>query len=234
MRVNDTNKSVDIEPRDMNFILGSYVRSYQFYMKNQDPEEIIVPMVESIPHPLDKTRTIPIRYVPPMSPEAIDIIHDGAGIPESAEDEAKADAAEKMVHDAAVASGAVSDEEVKPSWPANKESDLEDKAQALEDEASDIRLEEETASHEPTFNVGSDQPDPDRQPNQPERPAEGHPDDMSSRQGDVDTRRVAKDLASGSGDVDDQPSKPYEKDITRDPETGEPIVESEDTPDDTD
>lgn len=206
MRINDTNESVDIEPRDMNYIFGSLIRSYRFYMKNQDPKEIIIPLVESIAHPLDKTKTIPVRYLPLMSPEALEIIHDGSNIPESTDGEEKADRNEEVIHAAAVASGAVKEE------PATE----------IGDHIEEEKIEA-SPPPEPVPDTGKGLPE--RKPKMPDRPAEGHPDNMSSRGSDEDTRQVAKDLALGSGDVDEQPSKPYEKEIKRDPDTGEPIIE---------
>ena len=91
MRVNEQNKSMDIEPRDINYILPAYVRLYLFQTKNQDPEKIIFPMFRSVPHPFDRNKQIPIEYVPDTSPVAVEIAQDGNNIKESPGAEAKAD-----------------------------------------------------------------------------------------------------------------------------------------------
>lgn len=96
MRVDDERKSVDIERRDINYILPAYIRLYLFQTKNQDPEVITFPMFESVPHPYKKGVMVPIEYVPDTSPIALKIAHDGADIPEATpEVEAAADKAEE-------------------------------------------------------------------------------------------------------------------------------------------
>ena len=48
MRINQENKSLDMEARDLNYILPAYVRSYLFYSKNEMPAKIIFPMLASV------------------------------------------------------------------------------------------------------------------------------------------------------------------------------------------
>ena len=220
MRVNDSNKSVDIEQRDLNFILGTYVRTYMFISKNEDPDEIIVPMFESIQHPTKKGVSIPVRYVPPLSPEAIEITQDGADIPDVAteEDIAKADATEEAVHAIAEASGAV-----EPPFEIG-DHDEEERIDEAEELPEPVLPEIPDEPPAPIPLEPGEESEPKREPRQPEHPATGHPDNMHPRRSDDDTRKIAKALEQGSGDVDDQPSKPFEKVIKRDA-SGEPVVE---------
>ena len=83
MRVNEDSKSMDMESRDINYILPAYVRLYLFQTRNIDPEKIIFPMFRSVPHPFKKGVQIPIEYIPDDSPIAIEIKNDGAIIPEA-------------------------------------------------------------------------------------------------------------------------------------------------------
>lgn len=96
MRINEETKTMDIEQRDVDYILPAYVRMYLFKSKNVDPDRIIFPMFRSVPHPIKKGVTIPVEYVLDNSPIAMEIIQDGgnvkSGTPES---EAKADKAEQ-------------------------------------------------------------------------------------------------------------------------------------------
>lgn len=87
MRINLDQKSLDMEQRDINYVLPAYIRNYLFYSKNEDPVEIVFPMFSSAPHPIKPGVTIPIRYVPEISPEAVEIVVDGANVPEATEAE---------------------------------------------------------------------------------------------------------------------------------------------------
>ena len=84
MRVNKENKSVDMEARDINYILPAYVRSYLFYNQNELPEKIIFPMFPSVKA---GGKDIPIEYVPPMDEIATEIAEDGKDIAEITEEE---------------------------------------------------------------------------------------------------------------------------------------------------
>src|SRR3990167_2558785 len=77
MICNVPGKRVDMERQDIEWILNAYVRQYLFASKNEDPECIILPMFDSIPHPGKVGARIPVRYVPPISPEAKEIETDG-------------------------------------------------------------------------------------------------------------------------------------------------------------
>lgn len=98
MRINLVTKSMDMEERDFIYMLGSYTRTYLMGSKNEDPVEILFPMFRSIPHPTKKGVTIPVHYVPAMSPEALDIANDGKDIPITTQvDEVKADEKDKIL-----------------------------------------------------------------------------------------------------------------------------------------
>lgn len=113
MRANTIDKTMDMEARDLNYILPAYVRSYMYVSKNEDPKEIIFPMLESCPHPFKAGVTIPIRYVPALSPEAIEITVDGQDIAE-----ALAEAAEESIHKVEEKRYAAKDEDIKATHDA--------------------------------------------------------------------------------------------------------------------
>ncbi|GAH64781.1 unnamed protein product [marine sediment metagenome] len=79
MRINAESKSVDMEARDINYILPAYVRSYLFYSKNELPEKIIFPMFPSV---IVQGKEITIEYVPPLDQLAVEIAQDGSNIAE--------------------------------------------------------------------------------------------------------------------------------------------------------
>lgn len=84
MRINTDNKSVDMEARDINYILPAYVRSYLFHSKNEMPEKIIFPMFSSV---RAGGVDIPIEYVPPLDPIAAEISKDGSDVAEVTEEQ---------------------------------------------------------------------------------------------------------------------------------------------------
>lgn len=92
MRVDHDRKSMDMERRDIEYILPAYLRLYLFQMKNEDPDVITFPMFQSVPHPIKPGVQVPIEYVPELSPVASDIEQDGSNIsPTTPESEAAAD-----------------------------------------------------------------------------------------------------------------------------------------------
>ena len=84
MRINSDNKTMDIEARDINYILPTYVRSYQFYSKNELPTKIIFPMFVSVKA---AGVDIPIEWVPPLDPVAVEIGKDGSNVAEVTEEQ---------------------------------------------------------------------------------------------------------------------------------------------------
>jgi len=120
MIINTDQKQMQMEQRDVNYILPAYIRNYLFQSKNIDPVEIVFPMFSSVPHPRKPGVTIPIRWVPEISPEAIEIAVDGAGVAEATEEEiAVKDEADDMRKEAkeAIESTSVT-EEVSPARAA--------------------------------------------------------------------------------------------------------------------
>jgi len=89
-RYNLQNKSIDIEARDINYILGAYIRSYLFLSKNQPPDKIIFPMYPVVPYPLDPNVLIPVEYILATDRYAVDLVKDGSNIPEVTPAEEKA------------------------------------------------------------------------------------------------------------------------------------------------
>ena len=83
MRVNLENKSIDMEVRDMNYILPAYIFNYLYVSKNEDPNKIVFPMFPAVPHPRKPGVMIPIQWVPITDPLATDIAEDGKDILEA-------------------------------------------------------------------------------------------------------------------------------------------------------
>lgn len=93
MRVDNERGSLDIERRDITYILPAYIRLYLFQTRNVEPKVITIPMFSSIAH---NGKVYPIEYVPEDSPIALEIQQDGEDIPEpTPESEAVADEKEK-------------------------------------------------------------------------------------------------------------------------------------------
>ncbi len=96
MRINADRKTIDIEERDVEYVMQAYVRLYLFNTKNAEPEKIIFPMFDKVPHPLIKGKFIPIEYIASTSPIAVEIVHDGSNVSKASEESiTKADQAEK-------------------------------------------------------------------------------------------------------------------------------------------
>lgn len=82
MRINLPHKSIDMEVRDINYVLGAFIRSYLFASKNEDPEKIVFPMYPVVPHPNKPNVLIPIEYIPSTDQFVAELIKDGSNIPE--------------------------------------------------------------------------------------------------------------------------------------------------------
>jgi len=63
MIIDDKNRQLLMELRDINFILPAYVRQYLFAMRNEDPVRIVFPKFPTVPHPVKAGVTIPIVYI---------------------------------------------------------------------------------------------------------------------------------------------------------------------------
>lgn len=74
-------KTMDMEARDTNYFFQVYLLQYLFLSKNEDPVKVIVPKFPGFPHPRKPGVIIPIEWVEPDSPVAVEIAKDGSGIP---------------------------------------------------------------------------------------------------------------------------------------------------------
>lgn len=213
MRINEQNKSMDMEQRDINYILPAYIRSYLFHSKNEEPEKIVFPMFPSVPHPIKQGVMVPIEWVPPLDSVAVEIAKDGEEIAEvTPEQEAVIDEKDEEAKRLK--------EELAKVTPAPED------LVRQEQEAAASKEEAKTESPaKAAFSVGPDQPPPDRVPKDAPGGDIGpgaHPSDMGSRDA-RDQAQTAKDLAEGP-EIDEAAEKPYEKTIKRD-EQGHPVVE---------
>ncbi len=78
-------KQMQMEQRDWNYIMNSYMMRYLFMNKNQAPDEVVFPMFEYVVHPRQPGVHIPVLWVPSISAEAAAIAEDGAVVPETSE-----------------------------------------------------------------------------------------------------------------------------------------------------
>lgn len=228
MRINTDNNSMDMETRDINYILPAYVRSYLFYSKNQMPTRIIFPMFEGIVY---NGVSIPIEWVPPLDPKALEIQQDGSNVPEVTEEqERQIDEKDTKIEQLtkeleslrAAESKAIEQglkaEETKPE-PEQPESPLPPPQTTNKPPESPARA---------AFNID---PDPSHQPPEgrvPRQPSSGDIgpgvglSDMSPRDR-RDNVRTARDLID-EPDVNEAEEIPYEKSTGRG-EDGRPTVE---------
>jgi len=196
MRVNQEGKSVDIERRDINYILPAYIRAYMFYTRNEDPEKIIFPMFRSVPHPVKKGTEIPIEWVPDNSPVAVEITEDGGNIPETTpEAESEADKKEED-YNAQKARIAELESEVNAPDVSPARATLAKMAEELaaEAEASDKHSQPKSTNLE----FGDNQPSAERlaaakAPDVVLPP--GTPSDYGGSRDKRDQQRIARDLA---------------------------------------
>ena len=232
MRINSENKSMDMESRDINYILPAYVRSYLFHSKNEMPEKIIFPMFQSVK--VDD-KVIPIEYVPPLDEVATEIANDGSNVAE--------------VTSAQEATLDEKDEEIKRLKAQVSTLETTGEAQELVEDIKEngmtiipapedlIRQQEESAiPEEPepaskakaAFKVDPDpthQPAPDRKPTQTPGgdigPGAGL-SDMGPR-GRQDQVRTARDLLD-EPDIDETKEKDFDQEVSRG-DDGKPVVE---------
>ena len=206
MRVDPERKSVDMEKRDIDYMLQSYVRLYLFESKNAEPDVITFPMFQSAPHPYKKGVRVPIQYVPELSPIALDIAQDGVDIPEATpESEAAADKKEDE-YNAMKARIAELESEVARASTVT--------ADDLEQEEADKQFEEDTVedatpslartafagiqTESAIAGISPDQPTPERlaKVKEPEGGAlpPGTQSDYGGRRDSRDQNRIARDL----------------------------------------
>lgn len=168
MRINKEHQTMDMESRDFNYILPAYLRSYRYYMQNEDPKEIVFPMFASVVSP--SGMKIPVRYIPPDSPMAEEIAKDGSNIPEVPPEE------EETV---LVAAGEPTAEEIALAQEKPPDAErFEEKDQAIKEATDTIKksVEERQPKQPPGGDLGA-----------------GHPDGMGSRDTMAD-RHIKKDL----------------------------------------
>lgn len=210
MRIDEERRSMDIERRDVYYILPAYVRMYLFQSKNQEPDVITFPMFRSVPHPYKKGVMIPVEYVPDESPVAVNIAQDGSDIPEpTPESEAKADRVEEE-YNAAKAKIEKLEAELE-SLKSAKEDTVEQKPEQEQTEEAKENTQNISPAkaalarqmgkegEEPAFYIGLDQPSPERLAKAKEAPGgtipPGNPSDYGGKRDARDFRRIAKDLA---------------------------------------
>lgn len=100
MIIDDKNKQILMEARDINFILPRYIANYLFGMKNEDPVRIVFPMFPAAPHPVKPGVLVPIQWISPTDPLAKFIAEDGGDVPEvTPEQEAELDTKDKVVEE---------------------------------------------------------------------------------------------------------------------------------------
>ena len=180
MRVNLENKTVDMEVRDINYILPAYIQLYLFTSKNQDPDRIVFPMFPSVPHPSKPGVQVPIDWVPMIDPKAAEIAEDGSIVPEvTPEQEAALDA---------------KDEEI-------------EKAKATITEPTKEPLSPAKASMQKLKNPKTPDRPPKMPPGGDIGPG-AHPDGMGSRDARLD-KHIARDLRDEPG-VDEAAEVPAE------------------------
>lgn len=200
MRINQDNRSMDIEQRDVNYILPAYIRSYLFYTKNELPDKIIFPMFDSVKY---AGKQVPIEYVPAIGEVAVEIQQDGSNVEEvTPEQEAQLDEKDEKIkkltaelealrasETKAVSEGLKTEETPTPATDTNESKpDVPPAKQAFAEPSPDkpVVVSTDPAAPKPV----------DRQPKQPPGGDIGPglpPSDMGKRDG-RDFTRVRQDL----------------------------------------
>ena len=184
MRVSPEQKSLDIEAREINYIMGALIQNYLFVTKNEDPVEIIFPMFPAVPHPRKPGVMIPIKWVSPTDPIAVEIAKDGSNIPEvTPEEEAVLDAKDEAV---AKLEKEVVKLEANPAEVVTEETAKKDGIESLS----------KALEGGPTVSDALESKKADRVPKMPASGDIGpgtHPDGLGSRDNRADAR-IARDL----------------------------------------
>lgn len=188
MRINDGRRTVDMEERDLNYMLPAYVRSYSFYMKNELPVAIVVPMIASVNF---NGVPIPIHWVEPGSPEADELKVDASNVQDATEAEIAAKDAKDEQRK--IALGQIAE--------ATKETEV--KTSPARDALKSLQ------SNIPAGPI--DQPPAGREAKGPTNPAppDSSPDNMHSRDAGMQ-KAVAKDIAPDKP-VDEEKEKEVEE-----------------------
>lgn len=246
MRINQENKSMDMESRDLNYILPAYVRSYLFYSNNELPEKIIFPMFPSI---TVQGKEIPIEYVLPLDPVAIEIAEDSSNVPEvtpaqeavldEKDEEIKRlkEEVESLAKTPAIPLEAIDEKETEEHTAARLKEEVGGEPEPPSVSAARTAFAESTEQPKTEPEVAESVPlttpppaqslEVDRKPNQPPGgdigPGLGLSDTHARDR--RDQARTARDLAD-EPDINEAEEKEFEKEISRD-EHGRPLVEEE-------
>lgn len=232
MRINDTENQMEMEARDINYILPHYIKTYLYGNKNIVPKVIIFPMFPSVTVRLDISTTteVPIEYVPPLDPRAIEIAQDGSSVPEvTPAQEAALDEKDEEINRLKEEI-----EELKTPLIESVQKMVDVAQEATEETTSEPESPAKAAFAKPepekpvTFTIetsSNSQPPPDRKPNQPPGGDIGPGLGLSDMHGRDrrDQTRTAKDLAE-EPDIEESKEKEFEKTVSRD-EQGRPVVE---------
>src|SRR3990167_6836634 len=208
MIIDNVNKQIQMEARDINYILPPYIRQYLFYMKNEDHIEIIFPTFNSVPHPTKAGVRVTIRYVPELSEIAVSIARDGSSVKEIAPEaeavlDAKDEEIKKLKEQLAVLSPRTGSDDT--STPPNPTPSI-------------------SQAHTNAEITGQDLANLVRMPRQHEHLAPpGEPLDNMHQRSNTDLRMAKADMLDGP-EIDEDKQKPFDKEEKRDDE-GRPIVE---------
>ncbi len=252
MRINSENNTMDMEARDIDYILPAYIRSYLYYNKNKMPDKIIFPMFASVEITGDDRQMykVPIEWVPEISPAAQDISKDGADVAEvTPAQEAKMDEKDEEIKrlkgELEAATLAVTltgrgGEEVggteKPEYSADLDKNAPQVDENYDAALADVGLGGKDVSPSPNVPAARKafaEPEPKKKPTSTKSPREpkqppggdigaGQPLSGMHPRGRDDQKRTARDLL-------DEPEikgeeKEFDKDVTRG-EDGKPVVE---------
>jgi len=187
MIIDDKNKQILMETRDINFIIPQYIRQYLFVMRNEDPIKIVFPKFLSAPHPHKPGVKIPIEYIDIDTPLAAEITKNGSNVPEQPLEvtpEAQADLAAEIHKQ----SGGEDEE-----GGSQQQQVKEDGGGSAKQQDSPIGSDRVHTTE--TMEVKTDLGQPPRQPKQPPGGdiGSGHPDDMQDRDTRLDSK-IAADL----------------------------------------
>jgi hypothetical protein len=192
MRINIENKTIDIEQRDINFILPAYLRNYLFYSNNEMPDRIVFPMFESVPNGVGGV--VQIEFIPYLDPAAIEIAFDGSNIAEVTDTQL----AELESKDLEI-------ERLKAQLAG---------VQTVEPEEVKVDVTEEKTVIPTASGIVVPTLDPGRIPNSPPGGdiGTGSADIGGSRDLRAD-RQIRVDLTDDDLDIDDEKEKPYDYEI---------------------
>lgn len=204
MIVDDKNRQMLIEPRDLNYILPAYIRTYLFYAKNEMPDRILFPMLHSVSF---GSIQVPIEWVPEISPVVDEIVREGSIVPEvTAEQEAALDEKDEEIKRLKIQMA-----ELKSEAESRRETGMLPSTKKAAEKSDTTKTDTSTlAGRKPKLPPGGDI-----------GPGLSLSDMRGRDRGDQ--KRTRMDLAE-SPDVDESAEVPFDKEIRRD-ETGKPIVE---------